>query len=547
MNSQASGRKKEQTLKNTFVKRIKHLCENNCSIENFKLMPTIQSQTFNILKGLKKKEWQELKYYFASPFFFNPKSKAPVLPKLVDILCEYYEEQVKENPENPTYDYIVEKLYNGKKTTNKKITNLLSRLEEHLNTFFRHSYIKQQNSLLNDVFVLKQLNKRVDEVESSRPYFKRKLKKIEGNFKQFSEQSSEYWYKSYLLEIEKGSFFKWEDNFERDKYIKEGVKNLDFFYLLEKLKYMSLLCDMNKLTDKKIGDLRLEEFLKYFESIKSIIWEELPIFRMYYYLLKGLLDHEEAEGYYEKLQKELIEHGLKISNRERQNLRIAIVNFYVRNRNINAPYYQKKLYHFYQQLLKGKLILVQGKLSYGDYRNLTIMGIEQKDWKWVENFIDMYSEQITPASREKDTHAYCLAMLSFNQPTPDYEKSISYLADIKTNYVFFTLWRRTLLIRCYYEIGKKYSDILEAQLKSFKQYIYKQGMNERSMGYRHFVRLLKRIVEITVFDKTQKNYTALQQEIKETYPLIHREWLLEKLEAKAPSSKTSMMQTTKRQ
>ncbi|MGB1242744.1 MAG: hypothetical protein ACPG49_09490, partial [Chitinophagales bacterium] len=214
-------------------------------------MPSIQSQTFNILKVFKKKEWKELKLYFASPFFFNPKSKEPVLPKLVDALCEHYEGQISKNPENPTFEYIEKKLYYGEKTTKRRITNLLSKLEEHLSIFFRHSYLKQEKTLLNDVLVLKELNKRLDETESSRTYSKRKLKKIEGNFKQFSEQSSDYWYNSYLLEIEKALFFKWADDFERDEHIKSGIKNLDFFYLLEKLKYMCVLYDRNKVTDRK--------------------------------------------------------------------------------------------------------------------------------------------------------------------------------------------------------------------------------------------------------------------------------------------------------
>ncbi len=496
-------------------------------------MSSMKSQTFYILRGFDNKDWQDLKYYFESPFFFNPQTREPILPTFVNVLYEYFESRVEENPQNPSYEYVWSKLYGREeKIDTKRITNLLSKLEDHLNTFFAHRLVKDDSSLLNSTRVLKYLNGRTSQSEDTRKYFKRKLSKFERYFIKEKEQSSEYWYACYLLEVEKGVFFKTEDKFNRDTYLKKIVENLDFFYVLDKLKYLCILLDRSKTTDGDISDLSIEEFSDYLEVFKTAMSDVSPLFKMYYHLLMGLTK-EDYTIHYQRLEKEFLKSGLEISSRERINIGEFIINYYVRRINKEETEYRGILYSFYLDSLKRDLITLNGRIGYGKYRNIIIIAIQEGKWEWAKEFAKDYQNKIHPIHRAKDSYSYAQAILSFSQEKPDYEQTVTYLGQIHSRFVFFVLWRRTLLIMCYYELGEPYSKTLEHELDSFKQYIYKKELKERTESYQNFVRLLRRVVKMTVFEDAQTNYQLLLREIKEIKKLVHRDWLLEKLKSKA--------------
>ncbi|MEZ4885731.1 MAG: hypothetical protein R3E32_13440 [Chitinophagales bacterium] len=498
-------------------------------------MPTLtkQSQTFRILRSFEEKEWQDFKDYFKSPFFFKPRGKEAVLPDVLDALYEYYMVFAKKDANgevlNPNDNYLWEKLRQDGGADPRIINNWLSNLDRHLDIFFRYQWMKEDNSLEKGIWTLKYLHRRGLEDEFTHKYYVNKLKKFENKFHAAKEKSSSHWYHRFILEMEKSVVFKLEDNFKRGEYIKEGLKHLEFFYLHEKLKYIGLFIDRSKIVDANIEDLNLPAFLPYLEHLKPLIWNESPLFRLYYYLLMGLTE-DDGNVHYEQLQKEFFEVALKIPLHERNNIRELIFNFLIRQINLGKSEYKRILYTFYVELLKRDFLLVQGKLGYAIYRNVVAIALDIGEWDWTKEFIEKYEKKLTPFHRAEDIYAYCQALLYVYRKEPDYATAISWLNKMTSKFIFFEIWRRTLLIICYYDTQESLTLPVEAEINNFKEYLRNKELKERILPYQNFARFISRILKTATFNKNKGKYIRLKKEIEEAKWIVHREWLLKKLE-----------------
>lgn len=499
-------------------------------------MTAIQSQTLRILRSFDEREWQDLKNYFDSPFFYNPQSRDPILPNLVKVLCDYFQlNKIQEDGEfeNPSHAYLWEKLYRNKETNKTRINNLLSSLEGHLTHFFAHLELQDDSSELKDVMALQYLNREKDKSLAIRKYFASRVNKTEKKFKRNKEERPDNWYQKYLLEKVKSSFFKMETKFKREKYLKDLVKNLDFFHLTEKLKYLCVLVDRSIYVESSVSDLYIEDFKAYLEEMKPIVGKSSPIFKLYYYLFIALTDENQAY-YYELLEKEYFSNGLKITNHERNDIRESLVNYYIRQANLDKEGYLETLFQFYKEGLglERNLILSNGKLTYGNYRNIVVVAVKTGNWQWAKDFTDTYKKNIEPDFHAESVYSYCQAFLCIQSEIPDYETALSHLENMDSKYIFIDVWRRTLSIKCYYELGDSYAKLLEASLDSFIVYLRQKPNKKRLLLYKNFVLLLGRIVRLHVPDKSHKKYISLKKKIQEEEHLVQREWLLEKLAEK---------------
>ncbi len=491
-------------------------------------MSVRRSQTFSILEELKPDDWSGFKDYLASPFFFKPRGKAAVLPDFVAVLCEHYIEGNKKNAKTPDYEDLWWALYANKKVDRARINNLLVELEKHLNTFFAHRSLKDNEQMLNKVLVLGYLNQRNPDSPPIRKYVGNKLKKFEDKLVEGRNEATDDWYYKYRLQVENSKFFNKED--DTNGSLNKLLVNLDVFYVLERLKFTCVSLDRREVLNSKAKGLELKAFKGYLKDIKPALWEESSIFRLYYHLFMGLTEEEGKEAHYEQLEMEFLGASRKISNLEQTNFRYVIINYYVRKINQGDAAYKEKLHLFFEELLNRELIIFKGKLEDTYYRNIVLNALGLGEWAWTEKFVEDYRDKIRPLSRAKDTYAYSKALLVYNKKHPDYDEAIEWLNKMESKHVFLEIWRRSLQVRVLYDSNE--GDFVSFT-NSFNAYVGKKDLGERGKNYRTFLKLLVRIMKRPFFDKTETFYKRLREDIEKEKNLINKQWLIDKLEEKS--------------
>lgn len=491
-------------------------------------MAVRRSQTFSILEELKPDDWSGFKDYLASPFFFKPRGKAAVLPDFVDVLCEHYSDGNKKNAQTPDYKDLWWELYTNGKIDRARINNLLVELEKHLNTFFAHRSLKEDEQMLNKVLVLGHLNQRNSDTPPIRKYVETKLKKFEDKLGEGKDEATDDWYYKYRLQVENNKFFNKED--DTNNHLNKLLGNLDVFYVLERLKFTCISLDRKQILNSNAKGLELRRFKHYLKDMKPTVWEKSSIFRLYYHLFMGLTEEDDKEIHYERLEKEFLQESRKIAGLEQTNFRYVIINHYVRKINQGDAAYKEKLHLFFEELLNRELIIFNGKLEDTYYRNIVLNALELGEWGWTEDFVEEYKDKIRPLSRAKDTYAYSKGLLAYNKKNPDYDEAIKWLNKMESKHVFLEIWRRSLLVRVLYDSNE--GDFIPFT-NSFKAYVGKKDLGERGKNYQIFLKLLERVMRRPSFDKTKTFYKRLRKDIEENENLINKQWLLGKLEEKS--------------
>lgn len=495
--------------------------------------PTRQSQTYYILQDFEKKDWQDLKDYFNSPFFYKkPKSGLSALPNLIKLLSEYYHDGNRKSAPSPDAKYLLSKLYPNKKVDKRRINNLLSKLEEHLNIFFAHRKLNEDKPFLSNALTLESLNERDFKESHLRKYMENKLNKFEKELNTIQEQDADYWLNQYFLAQTKSLFYQSDGKFNQDIYVNDTIQNLNLFYIIEKMKYWCSLLNRNASIYSSLDEDTIEAFEEYVEKLSAKITKEKPpVFYLYYNYFKSLIYQDESI-YFKNLQRLFIDHNTQISAFDQTNFRRAILNYFSLQINNGKAEYMYELHAFYRELLEiGALQDRRGNYRYGDYRNIIVVALKVDEWEWAAAFAEGFKNQIKPDQHAMNTYVYCQGLLCYYKADPDYEGAIDWLEKVNDRFVFSELWARMLKIRCRYDANS--SDLLvEYDIKSFSEYLRRNKKVANVKAYQTCIQILKRIAGKRNLKKTGKTYLNLKKAIEENKFLLHKDWLLQKLEEK---------------
>jgi hypothetical protein len=183
-------------------------------------------------------------------------------------------------------------------------------------------------------------------------------------------------------------------------------------------------------------------------------------------------------------------------------------------------------YQLYRKHLKAGLLYHGEKIMVGSFYNLVILGIRNKDYVWVREFIEGHRKKISGSDKAHFIYQFSLAILEFY--LQNYDKALDLLL-VNFEDQYLKLAARRLEIMVYYELQ---SPIFIAKLEAYKIYVYRlakeQNLQKSKDQNRNFVDLLKQIQH----PKTFGNPTRIQKilnKIETTKNLAEKPWLKEKL------------------
>ena len=350
-------------------------------------------------------------------------------------------------------------------------------------------------------------------------FIPRIVQEAEAEYQTYSYRDATYFYNRFRLEEIITQLTLSLDNRSSEVGMQLIMENLDYFYLIHKLRYACAIINRQRFLAEKSQIHLLEEINSYCQRLAP---ETAPVVYMYFQTL--LMIRDSMEEAYQKLKEALSSYYALIPREEAINLYSFMINFCNLKYKEGNEVFLSEMFEIYKQMLAKDLLFISPAVTSIHYKNLVSLGLKLSQYDWTEEFIHTYKSHLDPTFREGVVQ-YNLANLFFHQGA--YRKAVRSLQQVEFIDSFYRVNYQLLLLKTYFEC-----DDIEALLSlcnTFTMYIRRnKSMSESNqkahIGFAKFVRRLARIKY-----GSPKPIQGLKAEVEAFPALIERKWLMEKI------------------
>ncbi|MDZ4747662.1 MAG: hypothetical protein SH808_04195 [Saprospiraceae bacterium] len=469
-----------------------------------------ESKLYKAIIRLSGHELNRLHRFILSPFFNRNDS--------IVHLFEWIKNDLKEEMTEPFAKEVLWSVCFGKKEQfddgrfRKLQSDLLRLVEEfYAQEVFEANSIHKAKYLLEAIY-----DRNLTELQASALKTAKRFAE-----EQILKPASHYYYK---YEIEQRTFLL--NRFQTERSIKSNIediaRNLDRFYLAEKLRYYCTILDHQNLIEIDYKMLFIDEII---EHVKSNDYSDTPPIKIYYQILLCYKEPNNRQ-HFDSI-KELIKKHIHIFPEiEVAEILDSALNYCIKQTNQGHSEFVVEAFNLYQEWLPRGLLLVQGKLTPFHFKNIVFAGLRLNEFDWVEKFIHDYSVHLDE-KHKFNAITFNLAQLYFYKK--EYNKVIQQLSQVEYDDITYNLNSKTLLMASYYELDE--IEALGSLLDAFRIYLNrnKDIPSTRRKHYLNTISLIRKLAKTIQGDipKVEK----LIQEVETTQGVVSKNWILEKLAA----------------
>jgi hypothetical protein len=288
-------------------------------------------------------------------------------------------------------------------------------------------------------------------------------------------------------------------------------------------KKLQLMCEMQNL--QNILSTTTESFLEkeIIESIGKGHFNDEPAILIYYHIFNTLINSDDVHHFY-TLQKLLDEHSELFQNSERRDLYQYLMNFCIKKINTGEIVWLKILFDIYKSLLSNNAIYMDGYLSPWDFKNIVVIGLRSGEEQWVKTFIEEKNSDIASSDR---TNAYNFNLAYYYFFIGEYRKSISLISKIEFTDLYYQLDSRSILLKCYYEMGDV--DGLIYFMPSFRMFLRRNKLisDYQRTIYSNLVKFTNRLLRA---DGNKRKLDELKKQVEDVKQVADLSWLKTKID-----------------
>jgi hypothetical protein len=332
--------------------------------------------------------------------------------------------------------------------------------------------------------------------------------------------SASYYFFKY--EIERNIYLLTRNETERSSKsnLENIVKNLDKFYLAEKLRYSSFILTHQHFAAVNYKMLFTDDII---EHVKNNDYSDVPPILIYYQIL---LSYKEPgnKNHYEVLKGYLKNYIHLFPEGEAREILDAVLNYGIIRMNAGEEIYVREVFDMYKQSLDNKLLLVKGQIDPFSFKNIVTAGLRLKEFDWVEEFINKYSQSLDDKFRE---NAVTFNYAQYYFYKKEYQKVIEQLSKVEYEDFTYSLNSKTLLMASYYELDEM--EALNSFLDTFRLYIDRNKKLTQGKGkhYKNTIAIVRKLAKIV--PGNIKEINKLEQEVLSAQGVVSKNWILEKL------------------
>jgi hypothetical protein len=363
------------------------------------------------------------------------------------------------------------------------------------------------------------------------PAFEKKLHKQEKSHHQLPLRNADYYFQAYQLAKQADDYYNLIDRRRGDNSLEEKQKNLNLFFLLEKLKDACETKVRQNIMKVHFQDHWMDLVLREISS-RQEDFMEYPSIVLYFQIYQMLDDQADTQRYYQALS--TLEGRTHLFPREElAHIYIYFMNYCISRINKGDSNFLEEVFKLYKAQLAEDLLFDEGKLSEWDYKNIVTTAIRLGELSWVNEFIEGYKSRLPDAARE---NAYRFNLAAYYYAKRTYGKVLELLTQVEYSDLRYNLSAKTLLLRTYYDLEEY--EPLAALTEAFLQSLMRNKLlsDSRRVGFHHLFKFTKKIAHLrqkigfTANEKLWKELNKIGQDISQTDLLYNRDWLVEKWE-----------------
>jgi len=468
----------------------------------------MNNKTYTILQSFNKYEVNRLRKFLQSPYFNMNEAIVALFEVFIkDIFSRSTKELAKEN--------IWKKIYGKKDFDYVRFRKLNSELLKLIEKFLAQQ-IYEENPIRQAVHLMEAVGqKKLSKLHNGTIKTARRLSE-----KQIYKPANYYFYQ---YEIEK-NYYELTD-FETKRTAKSNIEevamNLDYFYFSEKLRIYNSILSRQKQGSHEYKISMIDEVMS---NIEKNTYEGIPSIEIYYLICLISKDFENEENYF-KLKQNIFKYIEQFPKTEAILIGKYLLNYSIFRINKGYPEFVREYFESYKELLEKEMIFEEREgLSPWEFKNIVLVGLRLGEFRWVGEFIDIYSEKIPETYRENAV-TYNTAQLYFYQK--NYDKVIRLLNQVEYEDLAYNLDSKLMLIAVYYETDE--IEPLYSLFESFRVYLNRKKdiPIEKKRRYLNLIKYTKKLTKIMPGNK--KEIEKLKTEITETQGIINLKWLKEKI------------------
>lgn len=471
------------------------------------------TKVYQIINSFSTVQTNRLSKFLNSPYFNQNQNLIQLFELIVDS---------HKNNSPISKEGVWNQIYGKEKYVDVKLRKLNSDLFAKVEDFMAQETFENKD-LYKKSFLLEYVSSK-----ESRELYRKSANRLRKSIEKQHDKSANLYFNKYLVEK---SYFELSSEFEKkigkgtktfDVNIDNIVKNLDLFFIAEKLRY---LCTMHTL--KNI--MNLDAVSQYFvEEIISVVRrmeiDEFPSVKMYYLIYMTTIDPEDS-NHYNNLKSHIQNYLHYFPIEEAKNIYESIFNYCIRKVNKGKFEYNQEALDLYKYALEYDILITENELSPTSFRNIVTFSLRVGEISWAEKFIDKYQEFLQPKFKDSAV-SYNMARIAWYKK--DFDGVLELLQNVEYEDLLYNLNSKIMILSVYYENDDHTS--LDYFVRSYKAYISRNPKIEPSLrrSFLNFVKYINRISKTASWDKTQLQ--AIRLKIEEEKLLISKTWLIEKLD-----------------
>ena len=471
----------------------------------------LSNKLITLLKTFSKHDLNSLKKYLDSPFF----NESAEIQELYSLIYSQLKTIHKKEEWTLSKQEAWKNIFPNEAYNDLKMRRLSSDLIKHAFAFLAYKNYKS-DPLREQTFLLEALNN-----PSRAKHFNSVVKQTKSIQEKSDLKHFDYHFYKYLINRSQ-CIFNEKSRKSFSKELEKADFHIDCYYFLNKLENYCDVLSYRSFLPMKSEVKIIPDFFAYLEKENFL---KVPAIKAYYLVSKMLL-HPEEESFFHELKVFLQHEEARFHKEELSAFYTHLINYCIHEKiNIGKTEFFVELFNLYKLTLEKFPLVEREKFDVHRYKNIITVGLHVKEYEWVENFIQKYTNSL-PKEHRENAHTYNFAKVYFSQKK--YTKVIEQLREVKYKNHIYALGGKLILLKTYYELQEYQA--LDSLIDSFRIYVRRNRLISREVKqqYLNLLRFVKKLSGIIAGDKKALEKVSLQ--IDKCKALAGKKWILEKVE-----------------
>ena len=490
----------------------------------------LNHRIIDILKTFSDDDFNKFRDYLRSPFFNRSKQ----LLNLYEVITNF---RPHLNSKNLTKKKIHNKIFPTLEYKETTVSSLLVNLSYLAEDYLMYSniqsnYLKSQDFLFNELLkrkLFKLFEKNASEFEVM--LNDNRGVDVDNILSKFYFETDKY---NYNL-ISKAFAGKLTHN-ENIELITNRGKHLIYYFIMQMIKQNLGLYTYKFNYDIDIENNFIIEFSKNINFIEILDYlcnnsddlDYSKIANTYKHLFLMFSDFKNEKHYY-NYKKTFLQNSGLFNYDEKQFLSTRLIQYCLSKNRVKGldSKYNKELLIIYDLIVKNEYYKFShsDKLPVGLFRNIIILGLRLKKYKWIDAFINNNRKKL-PEEQRKNMYYYCHAKVCFERGM--YKKALDNFSNIQLSSSTFKVDLKNMMLKTYYELNL--TENAHSLIDSYRHFLRndKTLSVERRSAYRSFVNIFQKLLDAKRSSK-KSHVTYIEKRIDEKENIVDRQWLFEKV------------------